>query len=457
MLLGLGPGFPDAALADASRASSEKSTRGETKMTDLRRFLTNAAKPLLFILCLPTLAAASGFGIFTHGASSLGQAASVVAHTSGPAAIFFNPALINKLEGTQVEVGTTLIVPSREYTGRFPGQRTDTRDDVFLPSTLFVTHRFSDRISAGLGVFSPFGLGTDWGGTWDGRYLATRSEMITLNVNPVISCLITPQLALAAGIDILYLDTTLERKLNLNGLNAAIGGLLGAGPFPDVGQKFSGDGTGIGFNLGLLYDVSDTISLGASYRSEIKVGVKGKGTFDPQIPGLLTDSPGKADLTLPQQVFAGICYKGFDPLTLEAGIRWEDWSSFRELVVNSDNGTVSYAPKNWKSTFAYTIGARYRLNDTVALLAGYLYSDNPIPDGTFEPSIPDADTHLFCVGADLDYRTFIISISYAYQMLESRDKGNLMGDPFGVPGTGTANGRYESDLHMVAASVAFRF
>jgi len=425
-------------------------------MTKTVSILKDAAGALLLLACLPAAALASGFGIFTQSASSLGQAAAVVAHMDDPSAIFFNPALMHRLEGTQLQVGTTLIFPDREYSG-LTGQRTRTGDSLFYPSTLFVTHRVSDRLSAGLGVFTPFGLGTDWGGTWDGRYLATRSEMITLNVNPVASYRITPRLALAAGIDILYLDTTLERKINLNGLNAAIGGVLGTGPFPDVGQKFAGDGTGIGFNLGLLYDLGDTLSVGVSYRSPIKVGVKGRGTFDPQIPGLLTDSPGRADLTLPQQVFAGVCYTGFEPLTLEAGLRWEDWSSFRELVVGLDNGAVSYAPKNWKSTFAYNLGVRYRLNETVALLAGYLYSDNPVPDGTFEPSIPDSDTHLFCVGTELDYRNLRFSISYAYQLLAGRDKENLIGDPYGLPGTGTANGRYRSDLHMLSAGVTVKF
>lgn len=425
-------------------------------MTNTASILKNAACSILLLVCLPTGVLASGFGIFTQSASSLGQAAAVVAHADDPSAIFFNPALMHRLEGTQLQVGTTLIFPSRGYYG-LAGQRTDTRDSLFYPSTLFVTHRVSDRLSVGLGVFTPFGLGTDWGGTWEGRYLATNSEMITLNVNPVVSYRITPRLALAAGIDVLYLDTTLERKINLNGVNAAIGGALGSGPFPDVGQKFSGDGTGVGFNLGLLYDLGDTLSVGVSYRSQIKVGVKGKGSFDVQIPGLLTDSSGRADLTLPQQVFAGVCYTGFDPLTLEAGMRWEDWSSFRELVVGFDNGTVSYAPKNWKSTFAYNLGARYRLDETVTLLAGYLYSDNPVPDGTFEPSIPDSDTHLFCVGAELGYRNFLFSLSYAYQLLEGRDKENLIGDPFGPPGTGTANGRYRSDLHLLSAGLTVKF
>jgi long-chain fatty acid transport protein len=405
----------------------------------------------------PVGAAASGFAVFTQGASSLGQAAAVTAHGDDPSVIFFNPALMHRLEGTQLQIGTTTLIPSREYASPLAWQDRDTKGAVFFPSTLFLSLRVSDRFSAGLGVFSPFGLGTDWGDTWTGRYLATNSELISVTVNPVVSYRITPRIALAAGIDILYLDTTLERQINLNGLNNRIGGLLGIGPFPDVGQKFSGDGTGIGFNIGFLYDLHKDLSFGASYRSQIKVGVKGDGSYGYQIPGLLMNSPGKADLTLPQQVSAGICYTGLDPLTLEVGFRWEDWSSFRELMVTFDDGTFSYVPKNWKSTFAYNVGARYRITNTLTLLAGYLYGDNPIPDGTFEPSIPDSDTHLFCLGADLDFGKFRVSISYAYQMLENRDKMNLLGDPFGPPGTGTANGRYGSDLQILSAGVTYKF
>lgn len=411
----------------------------------------------LFHLLVPVAAFASGFGIFTQSASSLGQAAAVIAHGEEPSAIFFNPALISRLAGTQMEIGTTLLVPSRQFTSAETGRRTDTKDSVFFPSTLFVTHRFSDRLSAGLGVFSPFGLGTDWGDGWEGRYLATRSEMTTVAVNPVASLRVTRNLAVAAGIDILYLDTTLERKINLNGVNAAMGGSLGTGPFPDVGQKFSGNGTGIGFNLGVLYDVAPSLSLGVSYRSKITAGIKGKGSFDKQVPGLLTDSPGRADLNLPQQVFAGVSYSGFDPLTLEAAVRWEDWSSFRDLTVRFDNGTSSSTRKNWKSAFAYAVGASYRLNPTVSLLAGYLYSDTPVPDDAFEPSIPDADTHLFSTGALFNFGRYRISFAYAFQMLDARTKNNTLGDPFARNGAGAATGTYRSGVHMVSTGLAVKF
>jgi long-chain fatty acid transport protein len=141
--------------------------------------------------------------------------------------------------------------------------------------------------------------------------------MTTFDINPSISFQITPQLSFGVGLDILVLDTTLAKNINLNSLNTNIlGGLLGPGPLPDVRQKFTGDGTGIGYNLGILYDVTKDISLGASYRSEIKVGIEGQGTFDQQIPGVLENSTGKADITLPQQVFADF-HKRFAPLTLK--------------------------------------------------------------------------------------------------------------------------------------------
>lgn len=44
-----------------------------------------------FLLCSISLdALASGYGVFTQGASGLGQANAVVAHTTGPSSAYFN-------------------------------------------------------------------------------------------------------------------------------------------------------------------------------------------------------------------------------------------------------------------------------------------------------------------------------------------------------------------------------
>lgn len=416
---------------------------------------------LFFVFCAISNAYGSGFAIYTQGASSLGQGAATIAHTEDPSAIFWNPALINKLQGTQIQLGTTLIFPSRKFESDLPGGKTfKTEPDVFYPSTLFITNKFNDKISAGLGVFNPFGLATKWPDDWEGRYIATNSEMRTYNINPVVSYQITPNIAFAAGVDFLLLDATLEKKINFSPF------------FPDGGQKFKGDGNGVGYNFGILIEPHKDISIGASYRSEIKADLDGNATFGipeialPQLGQLFPNTSGSTDLTLPQQVHLGIYYKGLYPFTFEVAARWEGWSSFDSLEVKLDNRvgptaeTVFITKRNWKDTWSGNIGLKYQVSEPLALLAGYLYQGNPVPDATFDPSIPDANGHLFSIGADVKHKSLRFGLAYSYQKLQDRNKNNSVDDnpADGIVNlTTTANGKYKSSLHMVSVSLTYKF
>lgn len=378
----------------------------------------------------------SGFGIFTQGASALGQADAVVAHNDGPSAIFFNPALLNKLAGTQVEAGTTLLFPSRDFRSSTTGATASTEDNFYYPSTFYVSHTFNDKLSAGLGVFNPFGLGTEWNGTWEGRYIATNSKIETFNVNPVISYQITPDLSFAAGLDVLLLNATLENKVNL--------GVM------DANQKLKGDGTGFGYNLGVAYNAGHGISLGASYRSEVDIDVKGTVSLNPPV---VPNIGAKTTITLPRQLFAGVAYQPTDRLVIETGFRWEDWRSYESSKVELAGLPTATTPKNWHDTFAVNVGGKYRLNDTFTLLGGYLYGWNAVPDDTFEPAVPDANTHLFCLGTDMEFTRIKLAVSYAYQLQEERSKINTVGANVG----GAANGIYNADIHLLGLSVTYRF
>ncbi len=385
------------------------------------------------LLCIPSLTFGSGFAIFTQGASALGQGAAVVAHNDSPSAIFYNPALINGMAGTQLEVGTTLIMPTREFTSAATGAATSTEDKVFFPSTFYVTHALNNSLSAGLGIFNPFGLATTWPENWEGRYIATKSELTTYNINPVVSYRITPKLALALGLDIIFLDSTLENKV-----------FTGA-PF-DVLQKFKGSGTGLGYNLGLLLNVNDAVSIGASYRSEVKIDADGDLSLNiaPQSIG------GSASITLPQQLSAGISYKSSDKWVLETGIRWEDWSSFNQLKIDIAGQSSTILPRDWRGTLAINAGGKYRINDTFTMTGGYLYGSNPVPDSTFEPAIPDSNVHLFCIGGEAHLKKLTVALAYAYQLQYERSKSTNQYGPF-------ANGTYNSHTHLFGVSLGYGF
>ncbi|GFO66456.1 membrane protein [Geomonas limicola] len=395
-------------------------------------------------------AKASGFSVFTHGASALGQGNAVTAHTQSPSTIFYNPALMNRLDGTRLELGTTALMVSREYNPAGGGTPTS-NDSSFFPSSIYVTHKFNDSLSAGLGIFNPFGLGTEWSDTWAGKYIATKSELTTYNFNPAVSWQVTKDLAVAAGLDVILLDATLQRKLPPSALSLP----LVAG---DVNSKFKGDGTGIGFNVGIAYDPIQKVTLGVSYRSPVTIDIDGDATFsNPNIPGGHSTVSGKSKVTLPQQLTAAVAYRGTEKLTVEAGLRWEGWSSFDKLQIDLANGGSTTTPRDWKDTWGFNLGGRYQYSDMVALLAGYVYGDAAAPGNTFDPSIPDANTHVFCVGTDVNFNRFNLALSYAYQLYEKRTKSNTISGGLPSPPFSTANGTYETDAHLVALSLGYKF
>ena len=410
-----------------------------------RKCLTAALlSPLIALVCWPPSPVfASGYALFTQGASALGQGNAVVAHSDSPNTVFFNPALINGLDGTRIDAGCTAVFSGHSFDSAQPAGGSTSNDGTFFPSTFYLTHKFNDQLSAGFGVFTPFGLGTDWGDDWEGRFLATRSELQSFDLNPVLSFRITPKLSVAAGLDVILLDATIERRLP----PAALGT-----PF-EVGQNFKGSGSGTGFNLALAYQLNRAVSLGASYRSQVAVALKGDaGTT---LGGTPLDSRARTGVRLPQQLTAGIACRLSEALTVELGGRWEGWSSFKDLQLALDNNTpLPASVRNWHDTAGLNLGGKYRWNERVALLAGYIYGSSPVPDGSFDPSIPDADTHIFCLGTELGFQRFTVSLSYAYQMYLDRTKNNSV-DPALAPHY--ADGYYRSDAHLLAMEIGCKF
>lgn len=398
----------------------------------------------------------AGFSVFTQGAKALGQANAVVAHSDSPSTLFYNPAIMNDLPGTHIEIGTTMVYDDREFESDLNGDTTEGEGNARFPSTLYLTHALNDRWSMGLAVFNPFGLGTEWPDDWEGRFVATETELTTYVINPVVSFRITPRLSIAAGVDYMLLDSSLKRKLNLNLI----------GPFGEGGQEVSADGDAWGYNLGLFARLTERLHLGLSYRS--KYDAELNGDVDSDLPaglpggvaGAIPDTDASVNLDLPDQFLAGLAYHFNDRFVVEASFRWEGWSRYERLKVDLDESILGQdsevLDKDWDDSYGFLFGGEYRVNDTWSIMAGYLFEKNPIPDSTFEPSNPDADSHVFSAGTSFRYKGFEACVAYAFQHEERRDKDNDIG-VVGGDATFSANGAYESDVHFVALSLGYAF
>jgi long-chain fatty acid transport protein len=78
-----------------------------------------------------------------------------------------------------------------------------------------------------------------------------------------------------------------------------------------------------------------------------------------------------------------------------------------------------------------------------------MYSMNSVPDGNFNPLVPDSDRHIFSVGVGKSYKKF--SWDAAYQL--------AWGPPRTVSGAGfpPANGSYEFLSNALTINFGYHF
>jgi long-chain fatty acid transport protein len=130
----------------------------------------------------------------------------------------------------------------------------------------------------------------------------------------------------------------------------------------------------------------------------------------------------------------------------------------RPIVSNGVLTSTISQEKNWKDAWAFRFGASYQIKENMTWRAGYIYDLTPVPDGTFDPQVPDANRHIFTVGGDLKIWRLTLGIAYNYILSESRTKNNQLkfnGVP--LPPQFQANGRYESNTHSLGLSAAYKF
>jgi long-chain fatty acid transport protein len=374
------------------------------------------------------------------------------------AAVILNPYLPlwgAELDGTQVENGVTFVVPYHDFSSDSTGTSDKSDRVMFFPATFYLTHKYNQKLSAGLGIYTPFGLGTRWEEDWEGRYIVTEAELQSLNFNPAIAYQVTPTLSLAAGLDVLYIDAMLENKINFYALG-----------FADGNQRVTGNGIGYGYNLGIYSPLTNDLAFGLTYRSGIDVDIEGNVKFKRPSPTLDASFPNSAievSIDFPQQVHAAFAYSGFEKMVIEAGVRWEDWSSYDELRFETaelvNGGTTSTRPTNWRDTYTLTLGGRYELNDKTRLLAGFVRGQDPIPNNTFEQSVLDSPHYALTFGSEHSLGKHNLAFAYAYQKWFDRSKRNNVGSQFsgGSVPDARANGEYQSFKHFFAVSFTYVF
>ena len=237
---------------------------------------------------------ADGFRLTEQSARSMGMGSAVSASTEDPDAVWYNPAALSFMPGVQLSLVANGYFGAASFEPRGGGKEIDANAVAQVIPGLFVTGRLHDRIAIGLGINVPFGLGVTWPNNWLGRNYAIASSITVLDINPVVSLKLLPNLSLATGLDLMRgaVDMT-------NGLPTG----------PNDSVRIAGTAWGVGANLALLYRaVPDRFHLAATYRSRVRLDFSGRAHFaiaEPVFTSQLFDQPGTAGLTLPPIITIG--------------------------------------------------------------------------------------------------------------------------------------------------------
>ena len=166
------------------------------------------------------LCSASGFALYEASARGDALAGALVARADDPSALFFNPAGITQLPGLQIMAGATFIMPSTDVTttSRTGAVTTSTVDNTWIPAHLYATYQATDKVWLGLGIFSPFGLGTEFPEDWPGKYNSYKAVIQTIVVNPNIAFKVNDKFSFALGLDLMWFDLDLKRKIDTSGV-----------------------------------------------------------------------------------------------------------------------------------------------------------------------------------------------------------------------------------------------
>lgn len=380
------------------------------------------------VLLISSNAQAAGFALAEQSASGMGNAyAGGAAIAEDASTIFFNPAGMTYINGTQAVGALHLIKPNAEFKNRgtlgvMGDEGPNAGDLAFVPNFYFMTE-LTPSIKAGIGVNVPFGLKTEYDDQWLGRFHAVKSELKTININPSIAFKVNDQLSLGFGVSAMKAEAELTRQV------------FTGGPEPEV--RIKGDDWGFGFNLGAIYQATADTRVGVAYRSKVKQELDGKAKFEAPLAGLNSDVTAKVDL--PESFSASVFSRLNSKWDLMADVTWTRWSRFQELRILRNNGTtLTVTPENWENTMRYSIGINYHYSDTIKLRAGLAYDEEPISDEFRTARIPGNDRKWVSLGAgwkvtpvstlDIGYSHLFVSDAKIDDNQLASGNGRLTGD-----------------------------
>ena len=385
---------------------------------------------MALLMLVVSEASAAGFSTYEFSARGNALGGAMVARKSADASSqAFNPALMTEIDGTEVMFGSSFVNPGADV--KVNGDTSHGEHNIWTLPHGYVSHKVNDKIWTGFGVFSRYGLGTEYADQWPGRNNVTSATIQSVSMNPTVAYKINDEWSVGVGLEVTWFE--FHKKQYIQAINSKI--------------DILGDSFAYAPNIGVSYQPADWVSFGASYRATQRQRLNGRVHVESPVPGFASgDATGK--VTLPASYTFGVCFYPMEKLSVETGFVFTQWSAYDEFTIESDNAPNLTKRSKFSDVWRLNVGAEYDYTDDLTLRAGYVYDQSPLNPDHLDYMIPADDRHLFSGGFGYKLTdNWTVDASYTYLMMEER--------------TGTVDGAEaefnNGNAHITGLSVSYSF
>lgn len=373
-------------------------------------------KLLALLLALPFTGFAGGFQINTQGQKALSLGGSLTGRAMDASITFFNPGGLTFLEENSFTLGTTILMPKTSFLSPYSGN-IDMESQTFTPIQFYGAYKINDKLSAGIALNNPFGLGTKWDDDWEGRFVSQEILLELFSLQPTLSYKVSDKVGIGAGLIYSWGDAEVRKAIPVSSSSTPYGN-----------ADLTGSGSGIGFSAGLYAELTEGLTAGISYRSEVGIDLEdGEGKFTDIPLSLQSTFPATADWTsaidLPAVISIAVAYDISEKVMAMVEANITNWSSYDSLIFEFEDAPVytSRQGRKYEDVLAIRAGVQYAQSEKLDLRIGLAYDQSPAPDGFVGPELPDANKFLITLGAGYELsEKFNIDLSYIYENAEER-------------------------------------
>lgn len=371
-------------------------------------------------------AAAEGYQVNSFSARQTGMGHTGVALKLGAESQLFNPAAMAFTDKTlDVSAGMSAIKASAYC--KHEGTQWETSNKISTPFNFAASFHVYEELYAGITLYTPYGSSINWGKAWPGATLNESVSLQVFTVQPTLAWRASEKFSIGAGLMISWGNVNLSKGLLTWDMASKLGDIAwqaaalqsqlipgspnpGEKPaepadknIPPASVNLSGTSDlALGFSVGLMYNINEKWTLGASLRSEMDMKVK-KGdaavSYDasPFLQNVLRESLDEmsstnfsASMPCPYVFTVGAAYRPLGNLEIAADVQLNGWASYDYLDIKFA-GLSKFdqkIKKNYRDAMTFHLGAQWGVTRKLDLRAGLMVDLSPCDTDYYNPETP---------------------------------------------------------------------